>query len=127
MFYIVTSEYDGEVRVLQAHCPQHAIDLGRDANMFGTLNAVQVKDQHHLQTILIDTLQRIYDRTPEGYSNIPEQAAFVRTLDPNTTRRFVGNEFNGFHVLDFEVAGYKFTYYPYTGAGGGGRWALRIE
>ncbi len=41
--YLVTSEYDDQMMVVSAYGPQHAIELGREAGLVGTLNAVFVE------------------------------------------------------------------------------------
>jgi len=42
--------------------------------------------------------------------------------DGNVTRRYIGNEFNGWNVLDFTFDGTEYTYSPRSGADGSGYW-----
>ena len=117
MVYVITSEYDGEVRFLQAHCQQHAIERGQDLGMIGKLNAVQVKDQHQLQARINTALKEI-----EGTS---EQVAFLKSLSATTTKRRIGNQFYSTEATDLKIAGWKFRYFPYARASGACGWSFK--
>ena len=55
--------------------------------------------------------------------NADERYVLVYMMaDGDVSRRFVGNEFNGWYVLDFEHDGISYTYSPRQGADGGGEW-----
>ena len=54
--------------------------------------------------------------------NNDERYVLVYMMASEVTRRFVGNEFNGWTVLDFVTDGIGYTYSPRQGAGGDGEW-----
>ena len=47
--------------------------------------------------------------------------------EANVDKRFVGNEFNGWHVLDFTFDGKPYTYSPKQGADGLNDWYVELR
>jgi len=118
MVYVVTSEYDEEVNFLKAHCPSHAIERGRDFGMVGTLNAVEVKDKHHLHNILLHSIKEI--------AGVTEQVAFLKRLSSTTRKLRIGGQFCSMEVTDLTIAGWKFTCFPYSRADGTSHLVFRV-
>lgn len=134
--FIVQSEYDGNIFVANnAISPLEAVEQGREQGVLGTLNAVQVQDQNDALIRIRAEIRRIYEECDEHNEVLLARDLWGSLRNPRqetkqwlehfpNSRRFVGNEFNGFTVVDFHVGPWTFTYYPYTGAGGGGPWRV---
>ena len=113
--FIVQSEFDGDIFVANnATTPIEAIERGREQGMLGTLNAVQVQDQNDALIRIRAEIRRIYDECDEHNTRFLARDLWDSLRNPRqetkqwlehfpNSRRFVGNEFNGFTVVDFHV------------------------
>ena len=65
---------------------------------------------------------KVRDMLNKCHTNNERYVLVYMMASGDVSTRFVGNEFNGWNVLDFEYDGIGYTYSPRQGADGSNEW-----